>query len=71
MIYNTAPLVLTDQKPEIESLNPKALRLNFTIEDRNTMKDILRLYEEVFVKGERSKEPDFEFTRGHFKRGIK
>jgi putative protease len=71
MIYNTAPLVLTDQKPEIKSLNPKALRLNFTIEDRNTMKDILRLYEEVFVKGERPKEPDFEFTRGHFKRGIK
>ena len=71
IIYNTAPLVLTDQKPEIKSLNPKAMRLNFTIEDRNTMKDILRLYEEVFVKGERSKEPDFEFTRGHFKRGIK
>ena len=71
MIYNTAPLVLTDQKSEIESLNPKALRLNFTIEDRKTMKDILRLYEGVFVKGDRSKEPDIEFTRGHFKRGIK
>ena len=71
MIYNTAPLVLTDQKSEIESLNPKALRLNFTIEDRKTMKDILRLYEDVFVKGGCSKEPDIEFTRGHFKRGIK
>lgn len=71
MIYNTAPLVLTDQKAEIESLQPKALRLNFTIEDRKTMKDILRLYEDVFVKGNRSKEADIEFTRGHFKRGIK
>lgn len=71
MIYNTAPLVLTDQKAEIESLQPKALRLNFTIEDRKTMKDILRLYEDVFVKDNRSKEPDIEFTRGHFKRGIK
>lgn len=71
MIYNTAPLVLTDQKSEIESLNPKALRLHFTIEDRKTMKDILRLYEDVFVKGGHSKEPDIEFTRGHFKRGIK
>lgn len=71
MIYNTAPLVLTDQKSEIESLNPKALRLNFTIEDRKTMKDILRLYEDVFVKDGHSKEPDMEFTRGHFKRGIK
>ena len=71
MIYNTAPLVLTDQKSEIESLNPKSLRLHFTIEDRKTMKDILRLYEDVFVKGGHSKEPDIEFTRGHFKRGIK
>ena len=71
MIYNTAPLVLTDQKAEIENLNPKALRLNFTIEDRKTMKDILCLYEDVFIKGSHAKEPDIEFTRGHFKRGIK
>ncbi len=71
MIYNTAPLVLTDQKSEIAGLNPKALRLHFTIEDRKTMKDILRLYEDVFIKGGISKEPDIEFTRGHFKRGIK
>lgn len=71
MIYNTAPLVLTDQKAEIMSLRPKALRLNFTIEDRKTMKDILCLYEDVFIKGNHAKEPDIEFTRGHFKRGIK
>ena len=71
MIYNTSPLVLTDQQAEIANLNPKALRLNFTIEDRKTMKDILCLYEDVFVKGGDSKEPDNEFTRGHFKRGIK
>lgn len=71
MIYNTAPLVLTDQKAEICNLNPKALRLNFTIEDRNTTNKILRLYEDVFVKDMPSEEPDMEFTRGHFKRGIK
>ena len=71
MIYNTAPLVLTDQKSEITNLNPKALRLHFTIEDRKTMKRILRLYENVFVKNVPEVEPDFEFTRGHFKRGIK
>ena len=71
MIYNTAPLVLTDQKAEIQNLNPKALRLHFTIEDRKTMKNILRLYENVFVKEMHGQEPDIEFTRGHFKRGIK
>ena len=33
MIYNTAPVVLLDQKTEIQDLNPKALRLHFTIEN--------------------------------------
>lgn len=71
MIYNTLPLVLTDQKREILSLQPKSLRLHFTVEDKNTMKEILRLYDEVFLKDGKSQEPNLEFTRGHFKRGIK
>ena len=71
MIYNTAPVVLTDQKKEIQDLNPKAIRLHFTIEDRKAVKNILRLYEEVFFKNGKEREPDIEFTRGHFKRGIK
>jgi putative protease len=71
MIYNTAPLVLTDQKNEIQHLAPKTLRLHFTIEDKKTTKKILRLYEDVFVKNIQREELDMEFTRGHFKRGIK
>ena len=71
MIYNTAPVVLTDQKKEIQDLNPKAIRLHFTIEDRKAVKNILRLYEEVFFNNGKEREPDIEFTRGHFKRGIK
>lgn len=71
MIYNTAPLVLTDQKMEIQSLNPKALRLHFTIEDKKMTERILLLYEDIFIKDMPEREPDIEFTRGHFKRGIK
>lgn len=71
MIYNTAPVVLTDQKREIQDLNPKAIRLNFTIEDRKAVKNMLRLYEDVFFNNGKEREPDIEFTRGHFKRGIK
>lgn len=71
MIYNTATVVLSDQKKEILNLNPKALRMHFTIEDRKTVKNMLRLYEEVFLKDYPAREPDIEFTRGHFKRGIK
>ena len=71
IIYNTAPVVLTDQKMEIIELNPKAIRLHFTTENRQSMRKIMELYNEVFYKGGQAIEPDFEFTRGHFKRGIK
>jgi len=45
--------------------------MHFTIEDRKTVKNMLRLYEDVFIKGDSERELDFDFTRGHFKRGIK
>lgn len=71
IIYNTLPLVLIDQKQEINVLKPKAIRLHFTMEDRKTMKHILQLYEDVFYKDAAQHHVDMEFTRGHFKRGIK
>ena len=71
VIYNTDPLVLLDQKREIKELSPRALRLMFTIEDGERTKEVLRMYEDVFVKDKEIGEPDFGFTRGHFKRGIK
>ncbi len=71
IIYNTAPLVLTDQKEEVFSLSPKAIRLAFTIEDKKTTEKILNMYGDIFVNDEDGIEPDFAFTRGHFKRGIK
>jgi putative protease len=71
VIYNTSPLVLTDQKTEIYKLSPKALRLHFTIENKEDTKRVLDLYKDVFVKNVGEQEPEFDFTRGHFKRGIK
>lgn len=71
VIYNTTPVVLTDQKEEIRKLNPKSLRLHFTIERRAEVREILKLYRDVFVEDGPAREPDMEFTRGHFKRGIK
>jgi len=71
VIFNTAPVVLIDQKSEIQALAPKALRLHFTIENKGKVEEILKLYERVFLNGYEAKEPDMAFTRGHFKRGIK
>lgn len=71
VIYNTTPLVLLDQKRDIMNLKPQALRLHFTTENKNTMQEILQFYEDVFYTDKEVCGPDMEFTRGHFKRGIK
>ena len=71
VIYNTAPVVLIDQKAEIMELNPKAIRMHFTTENIDAMKNMICLYEDVFYQGKQVFEPSIEFTRGHFKRGIK
>lgn len=71
IIYNTLPVVLIDQKGEIEQLMPKAVRLQFTVEKKEEVKKVLDVYRAVFLEGEAASEPDLEFTRGHFKRGIK
>lgn len=71
VIYNAAPMILTDQRREIEELQPKALRMNFTIESAKQVRSMLKLYREVFYMKQSEREADIEFTRGHFKRGIK
>jgi len=71
IIYNSAPVVLTDQKKEILELGPKAIRMHFTLEDKKAMREMLDLYETVFYQDGNAVEPKGEFTRGHFKRGIK
>lgn len=71
VIYNTSPLMLLDQKQEIHELAPKALRLHFTIESAEEVNEILKIYENVFIKNKKEIETKQDFTRGHFKRGIK
>ncbi len=71
IIYNAEALSLLDQKQEIEMLSPKALRLHFTLEDREETEEILRCFSDTFVKGKETEKPAGAFTRGHFKRGIK
>lgn len=71
IIYNTVPVVLTDQKKELEQLHPKTMRLHFTVERKEEVRKVLALYRTVFMEGGKAQEPEMEFTRGHFKRGIK
>ena len=59
------------EKEDILDLKPKALRMHFTIEDGKTVRNMLELYEHVFCTAGNVCEPDIDFTRGHFRRGIK
>lgn len=70
MIYNQVPLVLLDNKKELDELKPYGIRLSFTMEPPEQVKRIAEVFAERFFD-ERIAEFDFgDFTRGHFKRGV-
>lgn len=71
VIYNSAPLFLADQAEEIRRLAPGELRLDFTVETAEEVRYIIGLYIDAFVRCRDVKAPEFEYTRGHFKRGVK
>lgn len=65
VIYNNVPLYLGDKMSEVCDVKPGSIRLMFTVEDAEMVKKVIRAYEEerTFAEG--------EFTRGHWKNGIK
>lgn len=70
VIYNSLPLFLADKAEEIHKMNPSEVRLDLCTEDSKRTDEIIDLYKRAFINGEESV-PDMEYTRGHFKRGVK
>lgn len=68
-IYNESPMSLLGLSKEVERFAPDSLRLNFTIEDRETTERVLTAFYEEYMKGRMGSAPE-NFTRGHFKRGV-
>lgn len=62
-VYNSAPVYMGDRLDEIERAGVSAIRLVFTNEDKNTVKEILSMYK-------KRQKPTFDYTRGHFYRGV-
>ena len=71
VIYNSSPLMLLNQRDDIDRLNPKCLRLDFTLESSAQIKQIVEMYMCVFLEGGEVDISQFDYTRGHFKRGVK
>ncbi len=71
IIYNPIPLMLVWQAAEIKKLGPAYVRLDFTTETQEETRKIVRLYSAAFLDGQKVSAPDMEYTKGHFKRGVK
>lgn len=71
VIYNTAPLYLVDLKEDLEELNAERYRIQFSIENRDEVKQILSQCNSMFSdeKRELFSQKD-SITRGHFRRGV-
>lgn len=71
-IYNTAPLILFPYRKELEKMGIHAYRISFTTEQGSQVKQILHLYEKIFLNWENSLQELYtgEYTGGHYKRGV-
>ncbi len=78
IIYNPSPLSLIDQKERIMEIGPRAVRLQFTGESADEIRQVTKAWAaalygtetEDFQHGEKSVCVSGDFTRGHFKRGV-
>lgn len=70
IIYNSQPLSLLKQEEEIRRLHPKGLRLDFTRENKEEMKKVLKAFIDAFCYGRKPATELADYTTGHFKRGI-
>lgn len=69
VIYNSVPLDLFPCKKEIRRLQPSRLRIAFTVEEADEVKEILNTYREFLSDGSESGKSG-SGTRGHFRRGV-
>ena len=70
VILNSVPLDLSDRMRDLNSLNPGAIRLNFTTEDRMETRSVLNRFTEALLHPELAAKPEGAFTRGAFLRGT-
>lgn len=70
IIYNTRPLYLGDYSESILELTPGMVNIRFTLEEKKKVEYVLRLFTKIFLDGDTSVVPEFEYTHGHFRRGV-
>lgn len=71
VIYNCQPLMLLGQSEEVRKLQPSELRMDMTLESEEGTERMIRLYWECFKENRPVNMPDMDYTKGHFRRGVK
>ena len=69
LMYNCKPLSLLGYRDNINKLSPQTIRLNFTIESQDEVKNIAKDYIDSFLYNKNIIDKT-DSTRGHFKRGV-
>lgn len=70
IIYNPVPTVLFNEISSIRATNPLAFRLDFTVESDDETRKVLDMYETCIRREFSSSDITFDFTKGHFKKGV-
>ena len=68
-IYNCVPVSLFGVADKVMDMKPCILRMDFVFEDDDEMDMVFDLYVNSFQKM-KAKKPVFDFTYGHFRRGV-
>jgi len=68
-IYNAKPIYMADRMADLLTLGLDGLHLSFTVEEGALCRNIIRTYQRALA-GETIPAPNFDFTRGHFYRGV-
>lgn len=69
IIYNSVPLSLIGAIDKVTKIHTKNYRINLTLEEYENSVDIIEKCIKIFYYNQYSDE-NFEFTRGHFNRGV-
>lgn len=70
VIYNSVPVSLHGWSEEVQKCSPASVRLAFTTESNKEAAAIAKRFVKEYLLGEKLEEPEYEFTRGHYKRGV-
>lgn len=70
IIYNGQALSLLKQEPEVRALHPGNIRLDFTMETIDEMKQVINTFMDSYLHGRKQSLELSDYTTGHFKRGI-